>query len=150
LWSRGSLQFCCQRRSIIESKATMMEVVVPFVFVEWAFLTKLPVLRPSVLVILSKMTHLPSCFVNLLLKVSQPEHFLLFSLYLLMDCFKIPDLLVELLLQKSQAGGLSLLAPSLSQGECVLICVQWLQGSPWHLALFGGMSKVNACRRLWK
>ena len=34
-----------------------------------------------------------------------------------------------------QAGGLSLLAPSLSQGECVLIRVQWLQGSPWHRCL---------------
>jgi hypothetical protein len=49
-----------------------------------------------------------------------------------MDCFQILDLLVKLLLLKSRAGGLSLLAPSLSQGECVLICVQWLQGSPWH------------------
>jgi hypothetical protein len=66
---------------------TMMEVVIPFIFVEWAFLTKLPVLRPSVLVILSKMTHLLSCFINLLLKVDQPEHFLLFPLYLLIDCF---------------------------------------------------------------
>jgi hypothetical protein len=27
------------------------------------------------------------------------------------------------------------LAPSLSQGECVLICVQWLQGSPRHRSL---------------
>jgi hypothetical protein len=65
----------------------MMKVVVPFIFIEWALLTKLPVLRPSVLVILSKMRHLLSCVVNLLLKISQPEHFLLFSLYLLMDCF---------------------------------------------------------------
>jgi hypothetical protein len=64
----------------------MTEVVVPFIFVEWAFLTKLLVLRPSVLVILSKMTHLLNCFVNLL-KVGLPEHFLLFPLYLLMDCF---------------------------------------------------------------
>jgi hypothetical protein len=47
----------------------MIEVAVLFIFVEWAFLTKLPMLRPSVLVILSKMTHLPSCIVNLLLKV---------------------------------------------------------------------------------
>jgi hypothetical protein len=65
----------------------MMKVVIPFIFVEWGFLTKLPVLGPSVLVILCKMTHLLSCFVNLLLKVGQLEHFLLFPLYLLMDCF---------------------------------------------------------------
>jgi hypothetical protein len=87
LWPRGSLQFCFQRRSIIESKVTMIEVVVPFIFIEWAFLTKLLVLRSSVLVILSKMTHLLIFFVDLLLKVSQPEHFLLFSLYLLIDFF---------------------------------------------------------------
>ena len=47
----------------------MIEVVVPFIFVEWAFLMKLPVLRPLVLVILSKMTHFFSGFVNLLLKI---------------------------------------------------------------------------------
>jgi hypothetical protein len=32
-------------------------------------------------------------------------------------------------------SSLSLLAPSFSQGECVLICVQWLQSSPWHCCL---------------
>jgi hypothetical protein len=36
---------------------------------------------------------------------------------------------------KRWASGLSLLDPSLSQGKCVLICVQWLQGSPWHYCL---------------
>jgi hypothetical protein len=36
---------------------------------------------------------------------------------------------------KRWAGGLSLLAPSLSQGECVLICVQRLQGNPWPRCL---------------
>jgi hypothetical protein len=68
-WPRGSLQLCYQRRSIIESKVTMMKIVVPFVFIDWALLTKLPVLGPSVLVILSEMTHFFSCFVNLPLKV---------------------------------------------------------------------------------
>jgi hypothetical protein len=65
----------------------MMKVVVPFIFVDWAFLTKLPVLGPLVLVILSEMTHLFGCFLNFLLKVSQPKHFLLFHMYLLVDCF---------------------------------------------------------------
>jgi hypothetical protein len=36
---------------------------------------------------------------------------------------------------KSRTGGLSLLACILSQGECVLICVQWLQSSPWNCCL---------------
>jgi hypothetical protein len=40
---------------------------------------------PSVLVILSKMTHFFSGFVNLLLKVGQLGHLLLFPLHLLMD-----------------------------------------------------------------
>jgi hypothetical protein len=105
----------------------MMIVIVPFIFVDWAFRTMLPVLRPLVLVILSEMTHLLSCFINLLLKVGQPKHFLLFPLYLLVDCFYF--------LMKRWASGLSLMAPSLSQGECVLICVQWLQGSPLHCFL---------------
>jgi hypothetical protein len=37
-----------------------------------------PVLGPSVVIILSKMTHFLSSFVDLLLKVSQPGHLLLF------------------------------------------------------------------------
>jgi hypothetical protein len=48
-------------------------------------LTKLPLLRPSVLIILSKMTHLLSGFINLLLKISQAKHLLFFPLHLLMD-----------------------------------------------------------------
>jgi hypothetical protein len=39
----------------------------------------------SVLVILSKMTHFFSSFVNFLLKISQPGHLLLLPLHLLMD-----------------------------------------------------------------
>jgi hypothetical protein len=112
-----------------------MKIVVPFIFVDWAFLAKLPVLGPSVLVILSEMTHLLICFVNFLLKVGQPKHFFLFPLYLLVNCFEVSDLLVKLLLMKCWACSLSLLAPSFSQGERVLICVQWLQSSPWHCCL---------------
>jgi hypothetical protein len=48
---------------------------------------KLPVLGPSVLVILSDMTHLLNCFVNLPLKIGQLEHFFLLPLYLLVNCF---------------------------------------------------------------
>jgi hypothetical protein len=57
----------------------MMKIIVPFIFVDWAFLAKLPVLGPSVLDILSEMTHLLICFVNFLLKVDQPKHFFPFS-----------------------------------------------------------------------
>jgi hypothetical protein len=113
----------------------MMKVVVPFVVSNWAFLTKLPMLGPSVLVILSKMTHLLSIFVYLLLEVSQPEHLLLFTLYLLMDGLQIPDFLVQLLLLRCWAGSFSLMSPSISEGKCVLVCVQWLQCSPWRCCL---------------
>jgi hypothetical protein len=34
LWPCDSLQFFCQRRSIIKSKVTMMKVIVPFIFVK--------------------------------------------------------------------------------------------------------------------
>jgi hypothetical protein len=44
-------------------------------------------LRPLVMVILSKMAHFFSGFVDLLLKVGQPGHLLLFPLHLLMNDF---------------------------------------------------------------
>jgi hypothetical protein len=47
----------------------MVKVVVPFIIIDWAFLTKLPVLGPTVLVILSEVTHFLGGFVDLLLKV---------------------------------------------------------------------------------
>jgi hypothetical protein len=47
----------------------MMKVIVPFIIIDWAFLTKLPMLGPSVLVILSKVTHFFGSFVDLPLKV---------------------------------------------------------------------------------
>jgi hypothetical protein len=65
LWPWNSLQFWCQGRSIIKSKVAMIKIIVPFIVNVWVLLTKLPMLRPSVLVILSKMTHLFSSFINL-------------------------------------------------------------------------------------
>jgi hypothetical protein len=51
----------------------MVKIVVPFIFIDWALLTKLLVLGPSVLVILSQMTHFLSCFVNLPAEGRQAE-----------------------------------------------------------------------------
>jgi hypothetical protein len=42
---------------------------------------------PSVMVILSKMTHFLSSFVDLFLKVGHPSHLLLFPLHLLVNDF---------------------------------------------------------------
>ena len=60
-----------------------MKVIVPFIIIEWAFL--LPVLVPSVLVILSEVTHFFSGFVDLLLKIGKPKHLFPFPLYFLVD-----------------------------------------------------------------
>jgi hypothetical protein len=87
------------------------------------------------MVILSKMTHFLSSFVDLPLKVGQPSHLLLFPLHLLVNDLHVPDLLVQFLLLKCWTGGLSLLASSLSKRESLLICVQWLQCSPWRCYL---------------
>jgi hypothetical protein len=129
LWPWDSQQFCCQGRSIIKSKGIMIEIIIPSIFVEYNFLTKLPLLGPSVLFILSKMTHFFSSFVDLSLKIGQPSHLLLFPLYLLMDDFHVPDLLVQLLLLECWTSGLSLLASSLLERKSLLVCVQWLQCS---------------------
>jgi hypothetical protein len=50
--------------------------------------------RPSVLVILSEVTHFFSSFVDLLLKVGEPKHLFLLPLHLLVDSLQIPDLLI--------------------------------------------------------
>jgi hypothetical protein len=107
-----------------------MKVIVPFIIIDWDFLTKLPVLRPSVLAILSEVTHFFGSFVDFSLKIDEPKHLFPLPLYLLVNSFQVPDVLVQLLLLRCWASSLSLLAPSFSQGECFLICVQWLQGSP--------------------
>jgi hypothetical protein len=46
-----------------------MKVIVPFIIIDWALVTKLPMLEPSVLVILSKVTHFFGSFIDLLLKI---------------------------------------------------------------------------------
>jgi hypothetical protein len=51
-------------------------------------------LGPSILVILSEVTHFFGSFVDLLLEVDEPKHLFPLLLYLLMDSFQIPDLLI--------------------------------------------------------
>jgi hypothetical protein len=75
-------------------------------------LTKLPVLGPSVLVVLGKVTHFFSGFINLPLEVGESKYFLSLLLDLLMDSFQIPDFLVQFLLLRCWAGSLPLLALS--------------------------------------
>jgi hypothetical protein len=88
------------------------------------------VLRPSVLVILSKMTHLFSSFINPLMQIGQTGHLLLLPLHLLMNDLQVPDLLVQLLLLKCWANSLSLLVSVFTESERLLVRVQWLQCNP--------------------
>jgi hypothetical protein len=76
----------------------MMEIIIPLIIIIGIVLTKLSALRSSVLVILSEMTHFLNSFVDLLLKIREVKHLLLLPLDLLMDDFKVPYFLVQLLL----------------------------------------------------
>jgi hypothetical protein len=103
------------------------------------------VLGPSVLIILSKMTHFLSSFIDLPLKIGQPSHLLLFPLHLLVHDFHVPDLLVQLLLLECWTSGLSLLASSLSERERVSWFVSnGCSAAPGAVIFFGGMTKVDA------
>jgi hypothetical protein len=75
------------------------------------------------MVILGKMAHFFSGFVDVLLEVGQPGHLLLFPLHLLMNDFQVPDFLVQLLLLKCWVGSLSLLASGFSERDHLLVCV---------------------------
>jgi hypothetical protein len=96
------------------------------------------------------MTDLLSSFIDLPLKIGQSSHLLFFPLYLLMNDFHIPDLLVQLSLLECWTSGLSLLASSLSERESLLVCVQWLQcSSPWRCCLLRRHNEgwfAEACR----
>jgi hypothetical protein len=63
----------------------MMKVIVPFIIIDWAFLTKLHVLGPSVLVILCEVMHFFGSFVDLSLKVGEPKHLFPLHLHLLVN-----------------------------------------------------------------
>jgi hypothetical protein len=89
---------------------------------------KLPMLRPSVLVILSEMTHFFSGLIDLLLKIGETKHLLPFPLDLLMNIFEVLDLLVQFLLLGCWIYSLPLLSSSFAQ--CVLVDVQQLQCNP--------------------
>jgi hypothetical protein len=111
----------------------MIKIIIPSIVIEQAFLMKLPVLGPSILFVLSKMTYFFSGFVDLPLKISQSGHLLLLPLYLLMDYLHVSDFLVQLLLLECWTSGLSLLASGLSKRKGLLVWVQWLQcSSPWR------------------
>ena len=62
---RSSLQLSRQRRSIIKNKISLMEIIIPVVFVDEALLMVVFLMRPSVLLIVSEMANFLRSFVNL-------------------------------------------------------------------------------------
>jgi hypothetical protein len=106
----------------------MMAIIIPFVIIVGIVLTKLSALRSLVLVILGEMTHFLSGLVDLLLEISKTKHLLLLPLDLLMDCFEVPDFLVQLLLLGGWTCSFPLLVSSFVQ--CFLVDIQWLQRNP--------------------
>jgi hypothetical protein len=122
-----------------------MEIIISFVIIVGIVLMKLSKLRSSVLVILGEMMHFLGSLIDLLLKISKTKHLLLLPLDLLMDCFEVPDFLVQLLLLRRWTC-------SLPFWLLVLRSVSWLTSSGCNAApsaedFFGGMTKVITCRR---
>jgi hypothetical protein len=101
----------------------MIKIIIPSIIVEQSLLMKLPVLGPSILLVLSKMAYFFSGFVNFPLKISQSSHLLLLPLYLLMDYLHVSDFLVQLLLLECWTSGFPLLASGLSKRKGLLIWV---------------------------
>ena len=99
----------------------MIKIIIPSIIVEQALLMKLPVLGPSILLVLSKMAHFFSGFIDLPLKISQSGHLLLLPLYLLMKHLHVSDFLVQLLLLECWTSGLALLASGLSKRKGLLV-----------------------------
>jgi hypothetical protein len=102
----------------------MIKITIPSFFIERTLLTKVPVLRPTVLVILLKMTHLFSGLINLSVKLSQSSHLFFLPLHLLMDYLHVSDFPIQFLFLKRWTGGLPLLASGFP--KIFLIWIQWL------------------------
>jgi hypothetical protein len=96
------------------------------------------------MVILGKMTHFFSGFVDLLLKVGQSGHLLLFPLHLLMNDFQVSYLLVQLLLLKYWAGSLSLLLLASWRESISWFISSGYSATPGDVVFFGGVMKVDA------
>jgi hypothetical protein len=126
----------------------MIKIIIPSVVVEQALLMKLPVLGPSILLVLSKMAYFFSGFVDLSLKISQSGHLLLVPLHLLMDYLHVSDFLAN-----SSSWSVGLVAFLFWLRASQKERVSWFGSSgckaaaPGAETFFGGMTKVSACRR---
>jgi hypothetical protein len=97
----------------------MVEIIIPNVIIIGIILAELCALRSPVLVILGEMTHFLSGFVDLSLKISKTKHLLLFSLDLLMNGFKVPNLLIQFFFLRCQTGSLPFLSSGFTQSVLV-------------------------------
>jgi hypothetical protein len=114
----------------------MIKIIVPFLFIEWARLTKLRVFGPSVMIILSKMTHFLSNFVDLLRRSASR---VIFSFFLCTCWWMISRSLISWSNSSSWSVGLVAflfwLLASRRERESLLVCVEWLECSPWRCYL---------------
>jgi hypothetical protein len=65
----------------------MVQIIIPSIIVDWSFLTKLSMLRPSSLIVLHEVAHFFSYFVDLPFEVRLTEASFLFSSALVMYSF---------------------------------------------------------------
>jgi hypothetical protein len=81
-----------------------------------AFLPKVSLVLPILLVlsIMLDVSHLFSCFVNLLMQLKQPKYFFSSFLHLLVDSFKVADFQIQLIILWSWGGSFPFMASSLS------------------------------------
>jgi hypothetical protein len=128
-----------------------MEILIPIILVEEALLMKLSVLRPSVLLILSKMTNFFRGFVYLLCRLASRA---IFSFFLCTCSWSISIFLISW--SKSSSWGVGLVAFLFWLRASRRERVSWFGSSGCRAAasvteaFFGGMTKVDACRRCSK
>jgi hypothetical protein len=86
------------------------------------------------------VTHFFSRFIDLLLELRETKHFLFALLYLLMDCFKVVDLMIKLLVSWFWANGLPLLVPCLPDESFVpLVGTKAMRTTSVAITFFGSM-----------
>jgi hypothetical protein len=94
----------------------MVKSFVPHVFVVWAFVSKISLVLPILLVlsVMRNISHFFSCFVDLLLQFGQPKNLFFPFIHLLMDGFEVADFLIQLFILWSWAGSFPFLASGFS------------------------------------
>jgi hypothetical protein len=89
--------------------------------------------------LLCNVTHLFGCSVNLLLELGKPNHLLFTLLHLMLNGFKVVDLLIKIFVLWWRADDHYFIASCLSK-KCMFILV----------LIYGSENKTNYCSLLWR